>query len=59
MLEMTAREKFLFDVQGFLVVPGFLTPGEVKVLNEAVDANAERIVEDRNANIMGDRKSVV
>jgi len=53
MLEMTAREKFLFDVQGFLVVPGFLTPGEVKVLNEAVDANAERIVEDRNANIMG------
>lgn len=53
MLEMTAREKFLFDVQGFLVVPNLLTTEEVAHLNEAVDANADRIVEDRNANIMG------
>jgi len=53
MLEMTAREKFLFDLEGFLVVPNFLTAEEVIRLNEAVDANADQIVDDRNANTMG------
>ena len=33
------REKYLFDLQGFLVVDNFLTPAEVQTLNEAVDAN--------------------
>lgn len=53
MLEMTDREKFLFDVQGFLVVLGFLSPGEVERLNKAVDANEDKIVADRNVNIDG------
>lgn len=53
MLEMTDEEKFLFDVQGFLVVPGFLTAGEVGRLNEAVDANLERITDDANVNLGG------
>ena len=53
MLEMTDRERFLFDVQGFLVVPGFLSASEVGRLNEAVDANEHKIVEDTNANIAG------
>ena len=39
MLEMTEREKFRFDLEGYLLVKDFLTPDEVKALNEAVDAN--------------------
>ena len=39
MIEMSEREKFLFDLQGFLHVKGFLTPSEVRALNDAVDAN--------------------
>ena len=39
MLEMTEREKFLFDLQGFLHVKDLLTAEEVKALNDAVDAN--------------------
>jgi hypothetical protein len=50
LLEMTDHEKFLFDVQGFLVIPGFLTPAEVDQLNQAVDANADKIVDDGNVN---------
>lgn len=39
---MTDREKYLFDVQGWLVVPGLLDDLEVKALNEALDANLGR-----------------
>ena len=39
MLEMSEREKFLFDLQGFLHVEGFLAPDEVEALNRAMDAN--------------------
>ena len=39
MIEMSEREKFLFDLQGFLHVRDFLTTDEVSALNEAVDAN--------------------
>ena len=39
MLEMTEREKFLFDLQGFLHVRDFLNADEVRALNDAVDAN--------------------
>src|SRR5437588_6761815 len=55
MLEMTPEEKFLFDLQGFIVVPGFLTPAEVGRLNEAIDANHDRVVVDGNANIGGSK----
>jgi ectoine hydroxylase-related dioxygenase (phytanoyl-CoA dioxygenase family) len=51
MLEMTDREKFLFDVQGFLIIPGFLSKDEVASLNQAVDANEDKIVQDGNINI--------
>lgn len=62
MLEMTAEEKFLFDLQGFLVVRDFLSDDEVAALNAAIDANAEEIEDDRNVNtggsstLGGDRK---
>src|SRR5438132_1173240 len=42
---MMDREKYLFDVQGYLVVRGFLTPEEVARLNEAIDANREKMTE--------------
>ena len=39
MLEMSEREKFLFDLQGFLHVTDFLTADEIGALNEAIDTN--------------------
>ena len=39
---MSDREKYLFDLQGFLVVRGLLSTDEVKRLNEAVDANRDK-----------------
>ena len=39
---MNEREKYLFDLQGFIVVKGLLSTDEVKRLNEAVDANIDR-----------------
>ena len=50
---MTEREKYLFDVQGFLLVKNFLTPEEVARLNEAFDANQEKRGEDGNSNTGG------
>ena len=34
---MNEREKFLFDLQGFLVIKNVLTPEEVHKLNISVD----------------------
>jgi hypothetical protein len=48
---MSDREKFLFDLQGYLIIPGFLTADEVDELNRAVDANADKIRDDGNVNI--------
>lgn len=47
---MNDREKYLYDIQGFLVVPNFLTPEEVDRLNEAFDANQDKMTEDGNSN---------
>ncbi|HZT43139.1 MAG TPA: phytanoyl-CoA dioxygenase family protein [Chthonomonadaceae bacterium] len=48
---MNDREKYLFDVQGYLLVRNFLTPEEVKQLNAAFDANRDKMGEDGNSNI--------
>jgi ectoine hydroxylase-related dioxygenase (phytanoyl-CoA dioxygenase family) len=57
---MDEREQFLFDLQGFLVIRNFLTPAEVQRLNEAVDANLDKCVDDANShpagNLVGPRK---
>lgn len=42
MKAMTDREKYLFDLQGFLVVKGVLSDDEVARLNEAIDANMDK-----------------
>ena len=50
---MNDTEKFLFDLQGFLKVPSFLTPAEVDALNAAFDANEDKRGEDGNHNTGG------
>src|SRR5258708_8860675 len=55
---MNDREQFLFDLQGFLVVRGFLTKGEVNALNAASDANIEKKGEDGNV-FTGNSKTLV
>jgi hypothetical protein len=44
-LEMTDDEKYLFDLNGYLIVRGVLTPEEVKVANGAIDNHAHEMVE--------------
>ena len=48
MVEMTDREKFLFDLQGFLHVSSFLSDEEVAALNTALDAIMDKLREDGN-----------
>ena len=40
---MTDREKYLFDLNGYLVVEDVLTPEQVHAMNEAIDHNGEYI----------------
>ncbi len=46
MLEMNEREKFLFDLRGYLHVPDFLTQDEVDKMNKAVDAHEGQATDD-------------
>lgn len=46
---VTEREKYLFDTLGVLIVRDFLTPDEVKRLNDAFDANRDKQGEDGNS----------
>ena len=39
---MSDREKYLFDLQGFLIVREFLTPEEIHTFEEALAANPEK-----------------
>ena len=55
---MNEREKFLFDLQGFLVVPDFLTQAEVNEFNAAVDANMDKRGDDDN-HALGDSRTLV
>ena len=36
---MDDHQKYFFDINGYLVIEDALTPDEVKVLNDAIDAN--------------------
>lgn len=40
---MDEYEKYFFDLNGYLVVENALSPEELKTLNEAIDANQDRI----------------
>jgi hypothetical protein len=50
---MTDRERYLYDIQGFLVIRDFPTPPEVDRLNAAFDANRDRMGEDGKWNTGG------
>tara|TARA_B110000438_G_scaffold288711_1_gene322484 strand:- start:1763 stop:2629 length:867 start_codon:yes stop_codon:yes gene_type:complete len=39
---MSDREKYLFDLQGFLVVKNFLDTDEIQAFNEAIEANQDK-----------------
>ncbi|HCP99970.1 MAG TPA: hypothetical protein DIT99_04430 [Candidatus Latescibacteria bacterium] len=39
---MNDREKYLYDLQGFLVVRGLLAAEEIRALNDALDANLDK-----------------
>ena len=55
MVEMTEREKFLFDLQGFLVARNFLNSDELTCINDAVDACSHLQHEDGNSNTAGSK----
>ena len=44
-MRMTSEQKFAFDLQGYCVVPGVFTDEEVKMMNAAIDARADEIIE--------------
>ena len=41
---MNEREKFMYDLQGFLKIENFLSPEEVQELNDAFDANWDKAI---------------
>jgi hypothetical protein len=47
--EMSEDEKYLFDLNGFIIVRGVLTPDEVEEANRAVDKHAHEMVERSDA----------
>ena len=42
---MNQRERFLFDLNGYLVLEDVLTAEEIRACNEAIDRNPEHVVE--------------
>lgn len=46
-MTVTQRERFLYDLQGFLVVRGVLTPDEVEQLRAGIAQHREQAAEDR------------
>ena len=45
-ITMQPHEKYLFDLQGFIVVRNALTPLQVRDLNRALEANADKREQD-------------
>lgn len=43
--EMTEAERYLFDLNGYIVVRGVLSPEEVKQANEAIDNHKHEMIE--------------
>lgn len=44
-MEMTEDEKYLFDLNGFIVIRGVLTADEIKEANDSIDKHEEEMVE--------------
>jgi hypothetical protein len=44
-LEMTEDEKYIFDLNGYIIVRGVLTPEEVEEANRVIDNHAHEMIE--------------
>mmetsp|Transcript_25592 Transcript_25592/g.54647 ORF Transcript_25592/g.54647 Transcript_25592/m.54647 type:complete len:424 (-) Transcript_25592:892-2163(-) len=49
--EMTEDERYLFDLNGYLIVRGVLTPEEVAEANDAIDNHSHEMVERSDSNL--------
>ena len=45
---MTTEEKFMFDLEGYLVIKNVLTKDEVTVLNDIADSDSRVVVPEAN-----------
>mmetsp|Transcript_20568 Transcript_20568/g.42347 ORF Transcript_20568/g.42347 Transcript_20568/m.42347 type:complete len:411 (+) Transcript_20568:183-1415(+) len=50
-IEMTEDERYLFDLNGYLIVRGVLTPEEVEEANAAIDNHAHEMVERSDSSL--------
>mmetsp|Transcript_19285 Transcript_19285/g.44693 ORF Transcript_19285/g.44693 Transcript_19285/m.44693 type:complete len:311 (-) Transcript_19285:264-1196(-) len=55
-IEMTEDERYLFDLNGYLIVRGVLTPEEVAEANAAIDRHADDMVERSDSNLRNARE---
>lgn len=44
-------EKYLFDLNGYIIVRGVLTPGEVKAANDAIDSHESEFVQRNDSSL--------
>ena len=51
---MDAKERYFWDVTGYLVVKNVLSTEELEVANEAIDYCADRINQDEDNKSVGD-----
>jgi hypothetical protein len=54
---MDETQKYLFDLNGYLVIPDALTVGEIAACNEALDNNQDRIRERSQSLSAGSKDS--
>jgi hypothetical protein len=50
---LSEREQYLFDVQGWLVVPGVVEPRLLRALNDALDGNQDRFGQEEEDLVEG------
>jgi Phytanoyl-CoA dioxygenase (PhyH) len=43
--EMTADQRYLFDLNGYIIVRGVLTPEEIQKANEIIDKHSDKMIE--------------
>lgn len=55
-LEMTDDERYLFDLNGFLIVRGVLSPEEVDEANAVIDRHADDMIERSDASLRNAKK---
>jgi len=52
---MTEEEKYYFDLRGYLIIRGALSPDEIRACNDAIDAHADQVAEN-DQNLSGPSK---